>query len=144
LDRAQVGGREHGLQRATYRASAIDPNENVTTKRENRTISVKARLKRGISLSAADAEIGAIAKSLAEAHPGTNRAVGAAVRSELRMRLERNPVYGPLIASLFVLVMLVLVIACCNVANLMLGRGRAREMATRLAIAPTASALFGG
>ena len=52
------------------------------------------------------------------------------------MRLERNPVYGPLIASLFVLVMLVLVIACCNVADLMLGRGRARarEMATRLAI----------
>ena len=43
-------------------ASAIDPNENVTTKRENRTISVKARLKRGISLNAADAEIGAIAK----------------------------------------------------------------------------------
>jgi len=52
------------------------------------------------------------------------------------MRLDRTPSYGPVVVSLFTLVGVVLSIACCNVANLMLSRGRARvrEIAVRLAI----------
>jgi predicted permease len=117
-------------------ASSIDPGETVTTKRDNRTIGVKGRLKPGISLKTANEDVTTLAKSLAESHSDTNRGVGAAVRSEVRIRLDRNPVYGPLVASLFVLVVLVLLIACCNIANLMLSRGRerAREIAVRLAI----------
>jgi hypothetical protein len=108
-------------------AAAIDPNESVTTRRDNRTIRVKGRLKHGVSLEMANAEIAAIAKTLSETYPATNRGVNAAVRSEIGMRLDRNPIYGPLAASLFVLVILVLLIACCNVANLMLSRGRPRQ-----------------
>lgn len=117
-------------------AAALDPNETVVTKRDNRSIGVKARLKPGVSLEEANADVSAIATALERTYPATNRAVAAAVRSETRMRLDRAPVYGPLIAALFILVILVLLIACCNVANLMLGRGRARarEIAVRIAL----------
>ena len=117
-------------------ASRLDPKEDILHRRDLRTIAVKGRLKRGVTVQAANAEISALAKSLQESYPVTNKGFGAAVRSELQMRLDRTPSYGPVVVSLFTLVAVVLAIACCNVANLMLSRGRARvrEIAVRLAI----------
>jgi len=93
-------------------------------------------LKRGVSIQAANAEVGALAQSLEQAHPETNRAYGAAVRTELQARMDDDSTAGPLQGLLLGLVMLLLVIACANVTNLMLSRGRsrAREVALRLAI----------
>src|SRR5262249_41654435 len=52
------------------------------------------------------------------------------------MRLINTPLLGGLVAALFTVAFIILMIACANIANLMLGRGRARarEIGIRLAI----------
>ncbi len=108
----------------------------ILTNRSSREFTVKGRLKPGVSMRAADAEASALAKSLEESYPATNRAFGAALRTELQSRIDNDPGTPLMIAVLFAIVMVALVIACANVANLMLSRGqvRAREIAVRLAI----------
>jgi len=116
-------------------APKLDPKENLRA-RDLRTLGAKGRLKPKVTLVAAGAESSAIAKSLEESYPVTNKGFGAAVRTENELRLDRTPAYAAVVISLFTLVTVVLLIACCNVANLLLGRGRARarEIAVRLAI----------
>ena len=114
----------------------VSRTENLLTDRSKRSFLVKGRLKPGISIQSAAAEASVFARSLAQSYPETNRALEMTVRSEIQARLDVMPFYGPLVVSLFILVMVVLLIGCANVANLMLGRGRsrAREIAVRLAI----------
>lgn len=83
-----------------------------------------ARLAPGASLDEARAELQRIAASLAEAHPESNRATGF-VAIPLREQLFGN-VRSPLVV-LVVAVVLVLLIACANVAGLVLSRGSQRE-----------------
>ena len=111
-------------------------NENLLTGRDKRTFMVKGRLKSGVSIEAANQEAAGIAKSLEQSYPGTNRAIGAGVVTEIQARLALLPFYAGVAASLFFLAGIVLLIACSNVANLTLGRSRsrAREIAVRLAI----------
>ncbi len=93
-------------------------------------------MKRNVSIQAANTETSALAQSLEQSHPETNRAYGAAVRTELQTRMDDDPTAGPLQGLLLVIVLVLLVIACANIANLILSRGRsrAREVALRLAI----------
>ncbi|HYR84887.1 MAG TPA: ABC transporter permease [Terriglobia bacterium] len=111
-------------------------NGDLLTNRERRTFMVKGRLKPGVSLEAANNEAQALAKSFEESYPETNHAIGAAVRTETQTMVDAFPFYPAILASLFFIVMAALSIACANVANLMLGRGRARarEIAVRMAI----------
>jgi predicted permease len=111
-------------------------NKDPLANRSDREFTVKGRLKPGVSMQAADAEASALAKSLEQSYPATNRAFGAALRTELQSRIDDNPGTPLMIAVLFAIVMVALLIACANVANLMLSRGqvRAREIAVRLAI----------
>lgn len=111
-------------------------NANLLTDRNDRVFWVKGRLKQGISVNGAGAEAAAIAASLERAHPATNRDIGVIVRTEMRSRLELSPGAAIISALLFGVVALLLTIACANVANLLLSRGRsrAREIAVRLAI----------
>jgi putative ABC transport system permease protein len=124
-------------------AGKFPPDADTLTNRASRRFDVKGRLKSGVSISTAAQEASALARSLEQAYPDTNRGFGATVLTESQFRFERMPVYRMVVAALFGLVLIVLLIACCNVANLMLGRGksRAREIAVRLAIGASRSRL---
>ena len=118
--------------------------ENALEKREARSLSLKGRLKSGVSKQGARAELTTFWKALEQQYPDANRNRTMAVRSELEERIQQDPWDTVVMAILMALAAIVLTIACANVANLMLGRGRARsrEMAIRLALGVSRPRLF--
>jgi predicted permease len=92
-----------------------------------------ARLKPGVSLAQASAEMDALAKNIAAQHPNEDADMGATVSSLQEFGLDglRRTMLILLSAVAFVLL-----IACVNVANLLLARGatRQKEFAIRIAL----------
>jgi macrolide transport system ATP-binding/permease protein len=114
---------------------AANPEHNMLERRDDRGLTVKGRLKPGVSTARAQAELAGIAKGLEQTYPATNRDQGVAVRTELQTRIERHG-DAALVAMLMTLAALVLLVACANLASLLLSRARARsrEIAIRLAV----------
>lgn len=104
--------------------------------RNVRFLSAIGRLAPGVTLSRADAEIAAIGRRLEVMYPDSNRGYKTRVAS-----LHGEVVGGvrPALLLLTASVALILLIACVNVANLVLARSvaRRREFATRAALGAT-------
>jgi predicted permease len=106
------------------------------TGRGNRQFTLLGRLKSGVSVAQAHAELSTIARNIEKEHPDTNRSRTVTVLSFLSARFEQDPPDAMFAIMLLVVSGLVLLIACANVANLLLARGTARikEVAIRMAI----------
>ena len=100
-------------------------------------VRVIARLADGRTIDAASSELSAISEGLATAFPDTNGHIQHGAMQPLRDDIVRNVRVS--LTILFVTVALILLIACVNVANLMLARGvgRRREIALRFALGAT-------
>lgn len=104
-------------------------------------VAAVARLKRGVTLEQAQVEIDTINKRLASSYPDTNK------DSEIGISLLYGFVVGKYYTALWTLlgaVGLALLIACANIANVLLARGVAREkeLAIRAAIGASPRAII--
>ena len=102
--------------------------------RQLRWMDAVARLKPGVSREQAVIASSTIMKGLEQQYPETNEGTGAAVVQELRRSVVGE--VRPILLALLGAVALVLLVACANIANLLLARGttRIREFAIRSAL----------
>jgi predicted permease len=138
---ASFSGMHLALPPAFYVPIAISPSltdalRGALHQRILRGLDVRGRLKPGVSLAQAREEVTLIARGLEQTYPDTNRNYGLLVRTAFDARLEERGASAPTAFMLLTLAIVVLLVACANVAGLLMSRApvREREIALRLAI----------
>ncbi|HSE34210.1 MAG TPA: ABC transporter permease [Pyrinomonadaceae bacterium] len=108
-------------------------NQDFMRDRNSHAVRVTARLKPDVSIERARSELNAIAGRLANQYPSSNTGIGVTTRSFLDDYVGD---FRYALRVIFAAVGFMLLIACANVANLMLARAtsRSREIALRLAL----------
>src|SRR5262249_4853866 len=104
--------------------------------RDDRELTIRARLKPATTLREARDELGLLARGFERDYPKTNRDRGAAVRTQVQMRTQDSDVNWKFSVIFTILALAVLLVPCPNRPGLLPPRPRPRpgEIAVRLAI----------
>ena len=121
---------------AMARVFSSNPQKNFFEDRDDRELTVRGRVKRGVTLQQARSEIDVLAASFAREYPETSRGRGADVHTQFEMRTREDDTNWKFGVIFVILALSVLLVACTNVAGVLLSRARARtrEIAVRLSI----------
>ena len=111
----------------------LNPLKDPSTNRGSHYFATIGRLKPGVTLAQASAEVDTIAKRLRKEYPNDEEGAGATV---VPLRQDLVGETRPALLILVGAVALVLLIACVNVANIILARGasRQKEIALRITL----------
>ena len=120
--------------------NVMDEKKEKLDDRQNHCLMLLGRLKPGLTMTSAQARLQPLAAEMARAHPDLNKDYSLELGQSPRVSINTNPVNDPSAVTLTVLLMgmsgAVLLIACLNLANMLLARGAARrqEIAIRLSL----------
>ena len=130
------GGPDFYVPLAMARRFSINPQKNFFEDRDNRELSVKGRLTAGATLQQARSEAALLTQDFAREYPQFYRERGAAVHTQFEMRTRDDDANWKFSVIFSILAVAVLLVACTNVAGLLLARARTRtrEIALRLAL----------
>ncbi len=120
-------------------AADLVPNLPARSARDYHWLAVEGRLKPGVTRTQADAELANLAARYAASYPATDKDNGFHSEATGSLPPSMKSMVVIFLTALFVIVLMVLAIACANVANLFFAQAvaRQREMAVRIALGAT-------